>query len=101
LPEDGDTIREGNPLYDSYHLLHEHFEKDPQMVKRADGGYLLFTNNYFFMLGDNRNNSIDSRHFGPVRESHLVGRASNLLYSTDANARDFGGFFSRLLRAIP
>jgi signal peptidase I len=27
-----------------------------------------------FVLGDNRGNSIDSRAFGPVAQSHLVGR---------------------------
>lgn len=36
---------------------------------------------YFFMMGDNRSYSKDSRHFGPIAESHLVGVATWSIYS--------------------
>lgn len=32
-------------------------------------------NNEFFVLGDNRNGSKDSRSFGPVNQSFIIGRA--------------------------
>ena len=37
----------------------------------------------FFMLGDNRDNSYDSRHFGAVSRDLLVGEGSIVLYSPD------------------
>lgn len=37
----------------------------------------------YFMLGDSRNNSLDSRFFGPVPEKLIVGRTSRILASFD------------------
>lgn len=42
-----------------------------------------FNMNYFFMMGDNRNNSLDSRYFGFVPEDHVVGRASFIWFSKE------------------
>jgi len=39
--------------------------------------------NLYLMLGDNRNNSKDSRHFGMVPRRNIVGRIAHIYYSSD------------------
>lgn len=43
---------------------------------KTEGGRIIALNdNQYFMMGDNRPNSYDSRRFGPVDRSLIVGRA--------------------------
>ena len=42
---------------------------------------------YYWMMGDNRHNSADSRYWGYVPENHIVGRAACVLWSRDKDSR--------------
>ena len=42
-----------------------------------------FKMDYYWMMGDNRHNSADSRYWGFVPEDHIVGRASTVIFSKD------------------
>lgn len=45
-----------------------------------------FKQDYYWMMGDNRHNSLDSRYFGYVPFNHVVGKPVFIWLSLDANA---------------
>lgn len=50
-----------------------------------------FNMDYYFMMGDNRDNSLDSRYWGFVPEDHIVGIPRGVLISFDKDKSIFDG----------
>lgn len=97
IPKKGVTVAldEGNlPLYRRIISVYEGNElrvEDGKIFingERTDN--YTFKQDYFFMMGDNRHNSLDSRYWGFVPEDHIVGRPALVWLSTDRN-RKFPG----------
>ncbi len=48
-----------------------------------------FKQDYFWMMGDNRHNSLDARYFGYTPENHIVGKPVFIWLSLDPNEKGF------------
>ena len=60
-----------------------------------------FKMDYYWMMGDNRHNSADSRYWGFVPEDHIVGKPIFIWWSSDPDRNGFSGIrWSRLFRFV-
>ncbi len=67
--------------------------------KKADS--YTFKMDYYWMMGDNRHDSLDSRFWGYVPEDHVIGKAVLTWFSTDSTQNIFNRVrWNRVLRPI-
>lgn len=80
--------------------LTESPEKLDQLRVRGDSWYCSIGEGQFFVMGDNRNNSRDSRFFGPVDRSAVLGEATAVALSFDRE-NYFKPRFERFFSDLP
>ena len=105
VPRKDDTLHinvDNLPLYDR---LISHYEGHRLGVDRnkltIDGSPLtdyVVQQDYYFVLGDSRHHSADSRYWGFVPADHLTGRASLLLWGNGIGGSRSGRDWSSLQR---
>jgi signal peptidase I len=88
VPKKGETITLNQKNLQLYRPVIEKYEGHSVEQKNGtvfiDGkkqDHYRFTHNYYFMLGDNRCHSSDSRAWGFVPKSHIIGKAEFVLFS--------------------
>jgi len=82
IPKKGDVITLNPENIAQYYLIIKNYEGN-ESFKIEKNQYILNGNpiktytikqNYYWMMGDNRDNSLDSRYFGYVPEDHIMGK---------------------------
>ncbi len=92
IPKEGATIKLDTVNLHIYRRIITAYEHNDLLVKGADifingkkTNDYTFKMNYYFMMGDNRHRSEDSRYWGFVPVDHVVGKASFIWMSLKEN----------------
>jgi len=112
IPAAGDTIKlttENLPLYKDIIKRYEgeemgdnkRFKNIESIISEKGSALYIIKMNYYWMMGDNRHNSADSRFWGFVPENHIVGKALFVWMSWDTRGEGFNKIrWNRLFRSV-
>ncbi|HYD91178.1 MAG TPA: signal peptidase I, partial [Flavobacterium sp.] len=101
IPEAGKTVELNKTTLPFYKMIIEEYEKndlkidgDNIIINGQPASSYTFKQNYYWMMGDNRHNSEDSRFWGYVPEDHIVGKPVFVWMSLDGWKPRWDRFFT-------
>ena len=90
IPKRGTTLKVTLDNLPLYRRAIEVYENNKLEVKNGrifingeENPYYTFKYDYYWMMGDNRDRSLDSRYFGLVPEDHIIGTPQRIMLSFD------------------
>lgn len=89
---DGKVIADGRPLGDADGIPpfdYENPRSGPLPVALGEGEELVVGSDEYFVLGDNVSNSLDSRYWGCVPKSSIIGKVTMIYYPFGRMRREF------------
>jgi len=89
MPGDTLLIRSGTVIVNNRTLSEPYIVSDTEgnghEKKSSVFGPVVIPNNSYFVMGDNRAWSIDSRRFGPIHKSYIIGKPQWICWSWNMN----------------
>jgi signal peptidase I len=96
IPKKGATVKLDSESIPFYKQIIKNYESNDLVINGEDifingekTDSYTFKQDYFYLIGDNRHNSLDARYWGYVPFDHVLGKPVMIWFSWDANAPSF------------
>ncbi len=105
IPQKGVTVKINYKNIDLYKDIIDLYEdnlleiiKHKIFINNIEVSEYTFKQNYYFVIDDNRDNAKDSRYWGFLPETHIIGTASFIWFSLDKNKSNIR--WNRIFKSI-